>query len=517
MIDQISTSKQLEKFQKKGYTSQVSKDTQGRTVKVQMTKELGFWGRIGLYLSGALRTIFTLHVNAKTRAEWNAADARKIKIAVDPKLWNESVFQTADKVKQTNKVRDKFGNSQATQTQVNEGDKSKPAKADKSELTEKEEKKTGEGENFKLRPMPQRHANPDEEKRLLKKGITVGDSFLPFPRIDDKVRYGVKDATLNGMKMVLNFDVTEKHVESENPPFIEVKHNLLKSMLAKVAYLKGPKDDQKPSNLLGRFDAVATPCVIEYDHFFKPRQNHLDQPPLYVIHAAAPNIGETSSAEDFAHYSSAGQLDEKKYLTDMGKIARNTLALQSKIGVKDTVWIPFGMGAFHEKLKDNDPTYNSKDKIFALKKACAQQILSQLNEFPDMTMHLCLPNDKRSQLNYNAFVAALSEMPESIRNRVQVYINGDATQVAQNLSNEKGEYQVGLVNGANRNLLGHFWYGSKARTAIDENTHRRSLPLALISYVLNRGYQEPGRHRNKAPDELEKTVENYKGKVYEGL
>lgn len=172
----------------------------------------------------------------------------------------------------------------------------------------------------------------------------------------------------------------------------------------------------------------------------------------------------------------------------MAKIAGNTIKAQAALGIKDTVWVPFGMGAFQRNLNKLDPSFNDPMKLYALKKQTAAAILSQLALDPKMTMHLCLPTDRPESIqNYNAFIEVLEMAPEEIKKRVKIHINWDAAEVAQELANQKGNYKVGLVNGANRDLLGHVWTGDHAKNAIDENLHRRSPILAGLSLLLNGG------------------------------
>eukprot|EP00419_Tripos_fusus_P062755 CAMPEP_0172907818 /NCGR_PEP_ID=MMETSP1075-20121228/179587_1 /TAXON_ID=2916 /ORGANISM="Ceratium fusus, Strain PA161109" /LENGTH=62 /DNA_ID=CAMNT_0013765497 /DNA_START=44 /DNA_END=228 /DNA_ORIENTATION=- len=61
--------------------------------------------------------------------------------------------------------------------------------------------------------------------------------------------------------------------------------------------------------------------------------------------------------------------------------------------------------------------------------------------------------------------------------------------------------KVGLLNGANRELIGNHWFEDGARFAIDENLHRRSASLARAALLLNMG--TAARHRR--PTQLEET------------
>jgi hypothetical protein len=109
--------------------------------------------------------------------------------------------------------------------------------------------------------------------------------------------------------------------------------------------------------------------------------------------------------------------------------------------------------------------------------------------------------------NYNAFVVALAEArPKNVR----LYINCDATDLAQNLANLKGEYKVSLANGANRRRIGNRWAGRGAERAIDENLTRRSALLAISALILNKG-----SHNNKDANTLPSAVKELRGVVRE--
>ena len=75
-----------------------------------------------------------------------------------------------------------------------------------------------------------------------------------------------------------------------------------------------------------------------------------------------------------------------------------------------------------------------------------------------------------------------------------VRLEGDALAVASSLAARAAVYRVGparmeasvaMLNGASRNALGNAWFGGKARSAIDENLHRRSWTMAATSLMLN--------------------------------
>jgi len=251
----------------------------------------------------------------------------------------------------------------------------------------------------------------------------------------------------------------------------------------------------RPNKVLGRFDSIAVPTVMDLDHDWKPYDSPDSQTPFYTLHGAAINIGESAHAEDFKDYSiKANTLDEDKYLTDMGKVFRLMLSAQDQIGAQESVWFPFGMGAFLRNLPKNDGTYSDHTKLDALRKKIAAQFMEQALKFPAMNIHLCLPVNHQDltcemSRNYSAFMQAYKENTPS---NIEIHENVDAASLAQHLANEsKVPYSVSLANGANRNLIGNHWFGWGAKQAIDENIHRRSSWLAIFAFLLNGGKKAP--------------------------
>lgn len=126
-----------------------------------------------------------------------------------------------------------------------------------------------------------------------------------------------------------------------------------------------------------------------------------------------------------------------------------------------------------------------------LKQRIAKAFMQEVGNFNGMEIHLCLPaveiakhNYEISQ-NYNAFIKALDEAPPEVQGKVNLHINEDATDVAQNLANGPDKPVVSLTNGANRKLIGNHWFEDGAKVAIDENIHRRSSLAATIAVLLS--------------------------------
>lgn len=329
-------------------------------------------------------------------------------------------------------------------------------------------------------------------------GLQIVESYPSFPKIDDRLRNDVK---LKTEAQVAHWLQLQGGLQPHRKNITPSLHPNTQEHMKQVRLFQGERSELKGTNLLGRFDVVASPCLMEYDENFN-RITGAGRP-FFVVHAAALNIAETARAQDFNDYAKGGRLDEQKYLADTRKIASNIFKAQQALGVTNSVWVPFGMGAFHSKLAELDATYRDKNKLFALKKAMAKEIISQLPK--GMNMHLCLPQPND---NYDAFEAAIAELPKDDKQRIYLHINTDATRVAQNLSNRG--IKVSLVNAANRGLIGHHWYGDGARTAVDENLHRRAPLLAMISFLLNDGSEK----RPRSPNELAKNVKRYGGQVF---
>lgn len=252
--------------------------------------------------------------------------------------------------------------------------------------------------------------------------------------------------------------------------------------------------ETRTKKVLGRFDIIAVPTVMDLDHDWKPYDSPDSQIPFYTVHGAAINIGESVGAEDFKDYSIGSALDEAKYLQDMSKVFHLMLSAQEKTGTQEGVWFPFGMGAFLRNLPRNDNSYSDSKKLDALRKKIADQFMVQALQFPKMQIHLCLPvnqQDHTSEMtrNYSAFMQAYNENTPT---NMKIHENVDASALAQDLANQSGvPYSVSLANGANRNLIGNHWFGYSAKTAIDENIHRRSSWLAVFAFLINGGKKAP--------------------------
>ncbi|CAE7239828.1 Ethe1 [Symbiodinium sp. CCMP2592] len=288
----------------------------------------------------------------------------------------------------------------------------------------------------------------------------------------------------------------------------------------------------KPSNapsggdfLLGRFDVLTCGAVADFDANWKyVRPGNTPKQPFWVIHAAALNIGENEFATDFYDYSNENsKLDFVAYVEDMGRIYDNILQAAAALGVSDLIFFPFGMGAFLRNLHKLDGRYCQDDVGLAnLRHALAKRFVKSLvvAKVP-FVVRLCIaPSGKGDELDANA-VAFLQSILEGIQkgvgdkamrlkpSSVEILLNADALTVAQQYANDRRT--VGLVNGANRRLIGNHWFSHGARMAIDENLHRRSWRMAATAYLLNGGAEVSRRH----PSALAEAVKRLGGTVQE--
>mmetsp|Transcript_18026 Transcript_18026/g.32716 ORF Transcript_18026/g.32716 Transcript_18026/m.32716 type:complete len:785 (-) Transcript_18026:44-2398(-) len=314
---------------------------------------------------------------------------------------------------------------------------------------------------------------------------------------------------------------------------------------------------------------------------------------FWVVHAAAPNIGERANADDFNEYSkeeasskapstgysgyssyggytygtgtygtyqySSGavngslvdsrglvqpcwkgrygrrRLDEDHYIKDMHRLWRNSLLAFKRLDVDDAILFPFGMGAFLRHLGQNDDRYNEEKAMRRLRRRIADGLMDAIVEIcigeeptgggkadsnkkkpssgkgkppgkcGPARVYICLiVGNAESVENHNCFVEAAAERMRTcpkLEDVLKLMLNADCLQLAHNLScsqwQTKGTPKVGILNGANRKLLGNHWFQNGARSAIDENMHRRSSSMARSSLLLNMNteprYRRPGQ------------------------
>jgi hypothetical protein len=131
---------------------------------------------------------------------------------------------------------------------------------------------------------------------------------------------------------------------------------------------------------------------------------------IWVVHAAAPNIGENANADDFYAYSkeeapptvqstvggshgghnphqpcwkpgrSHRRLDEELYLSHVSRLWKNALMAMGRLGVDDGIMFPFGMGAFLRHLGLNDDRYNDAHTMRSLRRKVADKFVEAVVE-----------------------------------------------------------------------------------------------------------------------------------------
>lgn len=136
-------------------------------------------------------------------------------------------------------------------------------------------------------------------------------------------------------------------------------------------------------------------------------------------------------------------------------------------------------------------------------------------------VHLCLVCINAESIeNHNCFVEAAGSCAQKhpvLTSVLQIRQNVDCLQLAQDLINAKacsekpGVLKVGMLNGANRKLVGNHWFQSGARFAIDENLHRRSSSMARAALLLNFDIEPRPRRLHQ----LEATVRWHGGTIYD--
>jgi hypothetical protein len=400
-------------------------------------------------------------------------------------------------------------------------------------------------------------------------GLELVTDVQTLPHIEDTLRWRVRDETAGRVLAILRGSSVKLHYPKVTYEKLAVEtlvtHDTLplsvQKLLEKTICFRGEKEASQQTiqeaiasrkrdmeALIGRFDVVAIPVRAEYDKSFNPlpvggKVSFFGEDPaapvggegwFWVLHAAAVNIGETEHAEDFEAYAVATtkgmkptQLNEDKYVADMSALWRQGLAAAAHLGLEDYVAFPFGMGAFLRNLHRIDHSYSDEVKMRRLRLRVCQGLFDAAAEIctnctPPMRLHICLVDcNLESRVNHNCFMEAAGEKAKAVpalRSLIKFHRNCDALELAHELScrgKENGNEvrKVGLLNGANNKLLGNHWFSKGARQAIDENLHRRSSPMCVISLLINMA-TEP---QKRSVQELAANVELLGGRVVELL
>jgi hypothetical protein len=240
------------------------------------------------------------------------------------------------------------------------------------------------------------------------------------------------------------------------------------------------------------------------------------------------------------------RLNEDLYINSMFILWHLALLSTVSLGVEDVILFPFGMGAFIRHLGKNDESYSDNDLVRRLRRRIADQLMKAIvsiygddlkrrNEPPPggaqagtapkakakakakaeeknkrplpLRLHLCLVCVNAESIeNHNVFIEAAADMVQDhpgLAELLKFRRNVDVLQLAHELSLKSSQpLKVALLNGANRKLFGNHWFATGARSAIDENLHRRSASLTRAALLLNMGTQPKKRMKDDLRDNL---------------
>jgi len=437
---------------------------------------------------------------------------------------------------------------------------------------------------------------------------TYAQKNSSMPVVSDHVRFKVRDMTKQRVMEQLGHDEVSGRWNTFESSAARILEKVAKStvqlppgptkQMASVFLFQG--EDTQPlkeaeaegflprrqdTYLLGRFQVVAVPATADYDAGFNSIKVEsgitslqpssvvdCDGPEgfngwFWVLHTAAPNIGESAQAEDFLAYSveeemgttsrpvrtestnsavstssrccwkdrpirPSRRLNEDLYIADIARLWRNALKAVQYLEVEEAIFFPFGMGAFLRHLNLNDDQYEDPARIRRLKRRIADELMDAIGDIcvaPNKLggkhkakatsrsrphrVHLCLVCVNPESIdNHNCFVEAAASKVQScpeLKEVLHLRRNVDALQLAHELGTSAKPLKVALLNGANRKLCGNHWFQSGARYAIDENLHRRSASLSRASLLVNFD-TEP---RPRKPTQLEENVRFFGGSI----
>jgi hypothetical protein len=333
---------------------------------------------------------------------------------------------------------------------------------------------------------------------------TIKDEKFAFVSIDEDTRYAARNEVRNILQTNLTFgkklemaDVNlAKFKNAAGLSFDEIVENI------KYFYTKKPIK-RRDKDVLGQFDVYASLIKMNYDNKWQKLdlKDVKDATPFWVLHSAAPNIGENDRPQDGWRYGmEKNKFDEKLYLDDMENIFSNLFIVMKHMQIKDSVWNPFGMGAFLRHLSKSfpadfadPPKKSAREKIKPLREKIANIFAQVAKKHQDINVHFGLPDGSKEKDawrkeemtdNLNAFLKAFKEIGGD---NITIYLNGDVTTIAQKLANDNQKRNVGLINAANKFLIGNHWFNNRAFGAIDENLMRRSVSVALAAFIINQG------------------------------
>ena len=264
-----------------------------------------------------------------------------------------------------------------------------------------------------------------------------------------------------------------------------------------VLYIS-PNSKYDNKKRIGTLDVLVVPTRADYAsdlselHEYNPnapnRPFHTlkSRNPFYVLHAAAPNIGESPhyKPQDIYEYlHENGKFYKTGYVEHYGAIMENIVKVARDLKLQHLILHPFGIGAFMRNLHNYVfDAYDEEDDKRKLRTEMIQKIVEKIPRSQDITYHMCYPTHRPKSLedknNQSAIEHAMNDHSNII---LQPGI--DALALANHLA--KLNLLVAMVNYANANRIGNRWYENGAGSATDENIHRRSHMLGLTSRSLN--------------------------------
>ena len=319
-------------------------------------------------------------------------------------------------------------------------------------------------------------------------------------------------------------DTTMKRINEERYDKHELKNYLKRSILFKC-------DESNSDRLLGTLDVLAVPTradfsadwveLHEYDYnkdterpfyLFKSRR------PFYILHAAAPNVGERSDKEPQdikAFRSKERQFETPKYLHHYRKMMENVFNAVHFLEIQHLILHPFGMGAFIRNLHnwvDGDwQESDQRKEDLRLSMVTAMVEALNTNAPRPFLCHMCYPVNGESRENRNNEQAIGDAMTG--HNNIILQPGVDALALANHIASMG--FSVGMLNSANANRIGNHWDQNGAESAIDENIHRRSHMLCLTSALLNVNDKTLQQNVNRNDKTLQQNVIHYGGTVYD--
>ena len=358
------------------------------------------------------------------------------------------------------------------------------------------------------------HQNKGKKFEML---LIIVDHFrLAFEMVEDDIMivYCVRGGTpyTKGQRAVLEMrDVRfEQKLEVRDTTMGRIKDGHYDTdeleMYLQNSYLFQSQQSKRNDRLLGTLDVLAVPTradfsaawvpLIEYvenENTEKPFYLFKSKHPFHILHAAAPNVGETcrNPPQDIDTFRLGnGQFATQRYLNHYRQMMENVFNAAHFLKLQHLILHPFGMGAFirnlHCWVKPKVDWHEGSEKKNQLRSLMVNEMVKALetNAPRPFMCHMCYPLPERDspeehENNKKAIEAAMTN-----HNNIKLEPGVDALALANHIASMG--LPVGMLNSANANRIGNKWDDNGARFAIDENIHRRSHMLCLTSRAFNK-------------------------------